>query len=157
WGLFGKPDLTMGLNGALGGLVGITACCDAMSNSMSIVVGAVAGALVVLSIVVLDKIKIDDPVGAFPVHGVCGVWGCMALGILPNTHLAEENTTFMIQLIGTVSICAWAFITMSVVFGVLKAVGMLRVSPQEEQAGLDISEHGMHAYPSDAVSGGSVV
>jgi Amt family ammonium transporter len=63
----------------------------------------------------------------------------------------------MIQLIGTASICAWAFITMSIVFGVLKAVGMLRVSPQEEQAGLDISEHGMHAYPSDAVAGGSVV
>ncbi|CAD78232.1 high affinity ammonium transporter [Rhodopirellula baltica SH 1] len=157
WGLFGKPDLTMGLNGALGGLVGITACCDAMSNSMSIVVGAVAGALVVLSIVVLDKVKIDDPVGAFPVHGVCGVWGCMALGILPNAHLESESTNFMIQLIGTASICAWAFISMSVVFGVLKAVGMLRVSPQEEQAGLDISEHGMHAYPSDAVAGGSVI
>ncbi|MEM6779171.1 MAG: ammonium transporter, partial [Planctomycetota bacterium] len=155
WGLFGKPDLTMSLNGALGGLVGITACCDAFTNWWSIVVGAVAGALVVLGVVLLDKAKIDDPVGAWPVHGLCGVWGCMALGILPNTHLASGSTSFMIQLIGTASICIWSFVTMSVVFGVLKAIGMLRVSPEEEQAGLDISEHGMHAYPSDAVAGGA--
>lgn len=156
WILFGKPDLTMGLNGALGGLVGITACCDAMSNNMSLVVGAVAGALVVLAIIALDKLKIDDPVGAFPVHGVCGVWGCMALGLLPNKHLTEGSTTLGIQAIGTASICAWAFVTMSVVFGVLKVIGMLRVTPEEEQAGLDISEHGMHAYPSDAIAGGSI-
>lgn len=156
WGLFGKPDLTMSLNGALGGLVGITACCDAFTNWWSIVVGAVAGALVVLGVVLLDKAKIDDPVGAWPVHGLCGVWGCMALGILPNTHLADGTTSFMTQLIATASICGWAFVTMSVVFGVLKAIGMLRVSPEEEQAGLDISEHGMHAYPSDAVAGGAV-
>ena len=156
WGLFGKPDLTMSLNGALGGLVGITACCDCMSNTMSIAVGAIAGALVVLAIILLDKLKIDDPVGAFPVHGVCGVWGCMAIGILPNTHLESGATSFMVQLISTAAICGWAFVTMSVVFGVLKVVGMLRVTPEEEQAGLDISEHGMHAYPSDVVAGGSV-
>lgn len=156
WGLFGKPDLTMGLNGALGGLVGITACCDAMTNSMSIVVGGIAGALVVLGVVLLDKVKIDDPVGAWPVHGLCGVWGCMALGILPNTHLASGATSFMTQLIGTASICAWSFVTMSIVFGALKALGMLRVTAEEEQAGLDISEHGMHAYPSDALTGGAI-
>lgn len=156
WVLFGKPDLTMGLNGALGGLVGITACCDAFSNNWSIVVGAVAGALVVCGIVMLDKLKIDDPVGAWPVHGLCGVWGCMALGILPNKHLAGEATSFMVQLIGTTSICAWSFVTMITLFGVLKALGMLRVSAQHEQAGLDISEHGMHAYPSDAIAGGAI-
>lgn len=156
WGMFGKPDLTMSLNGALGGLVGITACCDAFSNELSIVVGGIAGALVVLGIIILDKAKIDDPVGAWPVHGLCGVWGCMSLGILPNTHLESGATSFMTQLIGTASICAWAFVTMLIVFIVLKAVGMLRVTPEEEQAGLDISEHGMHAYPSDAVAGGSV-
>ncbi|WP_283431800.1 ammonium transporter [Neorhodopirellula lusitana] len=155
WGLFGKPDLTMSLNGALGGLVGITACCDAFSNSMSIVVGGIAGALVVLGIVVLDKLKIDDPVGAFPVHGVCGVWGCMSMGIFPNAHYGMFEG-FVPQAIGTASICAWAFVTMSVVFATLKAVGMLRVTAEEEQAGLDISEHGMHAYPSDAITGGSV-
>jgi Amt family ammonium transporter len=153
WILFGKPDLTMSLNGALGGLVGITACCDAFSNSMSIVVGAIAGILVVLAIVVLDKVRVDDPVGAFPVHGVCGVWGCMTMGIFPNTHFKGWFEGFMTQGIGTLAICAWAFITMSVVFGALKAVGMLRVSPEEEHAGLDISEHG---YPSDAVHGGAI-
>lgn len=146
WGMFGKPDLSMGLNGILGGLVGITACCDCMSDWMSIIVGAIAGVLVILGIIMLDKLKIDDPVGAWPVHGLCGIWGCMAIGILPNSHLADGNTDFVTQLIGTVSICAWAFVTMIVLFGILKAIGMLRVSPEEEQAGLDVSEHGMQAY-----------
>jgi len=155
WGLFGKPDVTMALNGALGGLVGITACCDAFSNSMAIFIGAVAGALVVVGVVILDKAKIDDPVGAWPVHGLCGVWGCMTMGIFPNAHY-DTFEGFIPQLVGTASICAWAFVTMSVVFGALKALGMLRVTPEEEQAGLDVSEHGMHAYPSDAVAGGSV-
>jgi len=156
WVMFGKPDLTMSLNGALGGLVGITACCDCFTNGWSVVVGAVAGLLVVLGIVMLDKLKIDDPVGAWPVHGLCGIWGCMAIGFLPNTHLASGSTNFMIQLIGTASICIWAFVTMGIIFGIMKAVGMLRVSPEEETAGLDISEHGMHAYPSDAITGGTV-
>ena len=147
WVLFGKPDLSMGLNGALAGLVGITACCDCMSNGMSIVVGAVAGVLVICGILMLDKLKIDDPVGAWPVHGLCGVWGCMAIGILPNAHLESGATTFGIQLIGTGAICAWSFVTMFGLFAALKALGILRVSPEEEQAGLDMSEHGMHAYP----------
>lgn len=151
WGLFGKPDLSMGLNGILGGLVGITACCDCMSDWMSIVVGVVAGLIIVGGVLLLDKLKIDDPVGAFPVHGLCGVWGCMAIGILPNTHLESGATDFMTQLIGTVAICGWAFATMAVLFTVLKVVGALRVSPEEEQTGLDISEHGMHAYPAEGL------
>ena len=146
WMLFGKPDLSMGLNGILGGLVGITACCDCMSDPMSIVVGLVAGAVVVFGVLLLDKLKIDDPVGAFPVHGLCGIWGCMSIGILPNTHLDSGATSFMTQLTGTASICAWSFVTMIALFSVLKAVGMLRVSEAEEQKGLDISEHGMQAY-----------
>ena len=146
WIIFKKPDLSMSLNGALGGLVGITACCDAFTNLYAIVIGAVAGGLVVLGIVLLDKIKVDDPVGAWPVHGLCGVWGCMVLGILPNTHLAAGTTSFMVQLTGTLAICGWAFATMLVVFGALKAIGILRVTAAEEQAGLDISEHGMRAY-----------
>ena len=93
----------------------------------------------------LDKLKIDDPVGAWPVHGLCGIWGCMAIGILPNGYLGTD-TTFMTQLIGTVSICAWAFFTMLILFTILKVLGLLRVSPEEEQAGLDVSEHGMQAY-----------
>lgn len=151
WGLFGKPDLSMGLNGILGGLVGITACCDCMSTWMALVVGMVSGVLIVAGVLMLDKLQIDDPVGAFPVHGLCGVWGCMAIGILPNSHLTDGNTTFMIQLIGTLSICAWAFLTMAVLFAAMKAIGILRVSPEEEQTGLDISEHGMHAYPAEGL------
>lgn len=152
WILFGKPDLSMGLNGILGGLVGITACCDAFTNGWSIVVGAIAGAIVVAGVLLLDKLQIDDPVGAFPVHGLCGIWGCMALGILPNTHLSGGATSFMIQLIGTASICAWAFVTMAIVFAVLKGIGILRVSAEEETSGLDVSEHGMRAYSADTSS-----
>ncbi len=151
WAMFSKPDLSMGLNGILGGLVGITACCDCMDHWMALVVGAVSGALIIGGVMLLDKLQIDDPVGAFPVHGLCGVWGCMAIGILPNTHLAGGSTSFMIQLIGTVAICGWAFITMLGLFAALKAAGILRVSPEEEQTGLDISEHGMHAYPADSL------
>ncbi len=152
WFVFGKPDLSMGLNGILGGLVGITACCDCMSDMQAVLVGAVAGLLIVGGVLLLDKLKIDDPVGAFPVHGLCGVWGCMAIGILPNDYLTNGDTTFMTQLIGTVTICAWAFATMFGLFAVLKAAGILRVSPEEEQTGLDISEHGMHAYPAEGLS-----
>ncbi len=148
WFMFSKPDLSMGLNGILGGLVGITACCDCMSDWMSIVVGLVAGVLVTGAILLLDKLQIDDPVGAFPVHGVCGVWGCMAIGILPNSQLESGATTFGTQLTGTFAICAWSFVTMFILFSVLKGIGILRVSEAEEQKGLDVSEHGMHAYGS---------
>jgi Amt family ammonium transporter len=109
--------------------------------------------IVVTAIMLLDKLKIDDPVGAFPVHGACGVWGCMAIGILPNSHLASGATSFNVQLIGTLAIVGWAFITMLVLFIGLKAIGILRVSAEEESAGLDVSEHGMHAYPADHVVG----
>lgn len=161
WILFGKPDLSMGLNGILGGLVGITACCDCMTNEWAIVVGLVAGILVTFAILLLDKLQIDDPVGAFPVHGICGVWGCMAMGILPNGHttlsVAEKlwgpqaadwapSTSFMIQLKGTFAICIWSFVTMLILFSILKAIGILRVSEAEEQKGLDVTEHGMQAY-----------
>ncbi len=146
WMMFGKPDPLMGLNGILGGLVGITAGCDAMSNWMAIVVGTVAAVLVIAGILLLDKLKIDDPVGAWPVHGLCGIWGCLAIGILPNTHLAAGNTDFLTQLKGTAAICAWSFVTMFILFSILKAAGVLRVSSEDEQMGLDISEHGMQAY-----------
>lgn len=141
WVMFGKPDLSMGLNGILGGLVGITACCDCMSDWQAIIVGVVAGVLVIAGILLLDKLKIDDPVGAWPVHGLCGIWGCLAVGIL-TPEVADLKT----QACGAFSICAWAFVTMFILFSVLKAVGLLRVTPEEEQQGLDISEHGMAAY-----------
>lgn len=148
WGMFGKPDLTMALNGALAGLVGITANCDRVSQLESIIIGLVAGLLVVLAIIALEKFKIDDPVGAFPVHGVCGVWGGLATGIFGD--IPEDSMTragfFMVQLQSTVIICVWAFVTMAIVFFALKSIGMLRVTEEEEIQGLDINEHGMHAY-----------
>jgi Amt family ammonium transporter len=158
WVLFGKPDLTMALNGVLGGLVGITANCDRVSQIDALVIGLVSGALVVIGIIMLDKLKIDDPVGAWPVHGLCGVWGGIATGVFGNLPDGIESVGgfIQVQLIGTVAIVAWAFITMFVLFFILKTVGFLRVSAEEEQAGLDISEHGMHAYPSDAVAGGAI-
>ena len=140
WVLFGKPDLTMGLNGALGGLVGITANCDSVTNIEALVIGLVAGIVVLAGVMLLDKLRIDDPVGAFPVHGLAGVWGGIATGIFGGHNLG-------VQLLGSVAIAGWAFGTMLVLFTGLRAVGFLRVTPHEEQAGLDISEHGMQAYP----------
>ena len=161
WCLFSKPDVTMALNGALAGLVGITANCDRVSETDSIIVGLVAGVLVVLGILLLDKLKIDDPVGAWPVHGLCGVWGGLATGILGTipTEMVDGKKTplfntqtdfFLVQLKGTVIICVWAFVTMAILFYILKAVNLLRVSPEDEQSGLDLSEHGMQAYSQSA-------
>lgn len=162
WGLFKKPDLTMMLNGALAGLVGITANCDQVPFWAALVIGAISGVLVVLGIILLDKLRIDDPVGAFPVHGICGVWGGIATGIF-GTRLSWEPGSgtatvvytrmeyIMVQLKCTAIICVWAFVTMFIVFMILKAFGMLRVSEADEAAGLDISEHGMHAYPAQLV------
>ena len=145
WFMFGKPDLTMGLNGALGGLVGITANCDSVSNEQALIIGAVAGALVLLGVVLLEKLKIDDPVGAFPVHGLAGIWGGLATGIFGGHPMIAQIT-------GSVVIPIWAFVTMFIVFSVLKVSGFLRVSPEEESVGLDISEHGMRAYAQDGVT-----
>lgn len=143
WMVFKKPDLTMCLNGILGGLVGITANCDCVSNASSMIIGAVAGVLGVVSIIALDKLKIDDPVGAFPVHGVCGIWGCVAAGIFGGKDLVA-------QIIGSLSIAAFAFVCMLAVFAILKAVNLLRVSRQEEIEGLDMHEHGMPCYAVDS-------
>jgi Amt family ammonium transporter len=102
-----------------------------------------------MGILLLEKLKIDDPVGAWPVHGLCGVWGGLATGIfgdLPD-GIESVGSFITVQLISTVAICAWAFITMSIIFGVLKVIGMLRVSPEIEQSGLDLEEHGLRAYP----------
>jgi len=149
WAMFKKPDLSMCLNGALAGLVGITANCDQVGLLSAAVIGAVAGLLVFVGILALDKLQIDDPVGAFPVHGICGVWGGIATGIF-GTVIPEGATRMgyiMIQVQSTVVICLWAFTTMFVLFQILKAVGLLRVSAEEEIEGLDMCEHGMPAYP----------
>jgi ammonium transporter, Amt family len=149
WALFKKPDVTMALNGALAGLVGITANCDQVTQVSALLIGSVSGVLVVLGVVALDRLRIDDPVGAWPVHGLCGVWGGLATGIL-GTNIPDGLTRagyIGVQAFSTAVICAWAFGTMFALFAVLRAVGVLRVGPDEERAGLDITEHGMHAYP----------
>jgi ammonium transporter, Amt family len=139
WILHKKPDLTMALNGILAGLVGITANCDSVTNVESIVIGAVAGVLVTIGVKLLDKLKIDDPVGAFPVHGLCGVWGGLATWIFGGHPMIA-------QIVGSVVIPIWAFVTMFILFSVLKKFNALRVSEEEEIRGLDIGEHGEEAY-----------
>ena len=144
--MFGKPDLTMGLNGVLGGLVAITANCDCVTQPGALIIGGIGGLLVVLGIMLLDKLRIDDPVGAWPVHGLCGLWGGLATGIF------GEGKNLTHQIIGSFAIIAWAVVTMAVVFGLLKVINLLRVSPQEEVDGLDVHEHGMRAYPDQWVA-----
>ncbi|MDG1874563.1 MAG: ammonium transporter [Mariniblastus sp.] len=159
WIWLKKPDLSLSLNGALGGLVGITAGCDCFSEWWSMVIGACAGALVVVGVRLLDRLRIDDPVGAWPVHGLCGIWGCLAIGFIPNAHFADPNAWLDLNLlsaqcIGTLAIVTWAFLTMLALFGVLKVCGILRVTEADELAGLDVSEHGMNAYPAESWGGG---
>lgn len=133
-------DAPMALNGILAGLVGITAGADVISLTGAVMVGATAGVIVVFSILMFDKLKIDDPVGAISVHGVCGIWGTLAVGIF-------TPASFLVQLLGTASIMAVTFVFSLGVFAAIKAVVGVRVSPEVESDGLDISEHGNMAYP----------
>jgi Amt family ammonium transporter len=139
-----KPDLSMALNGILAGLVGITAGADQMGPGTSILIGLIAGVLVVLSVIFFDKIKIDDPVGAISVHLVCGIWGTLAVGLFGAKAGGAQLTS---QLIGVVAYGVFAFAFAFVLFLVLKMVMGLRVSREEESEGLDIGEHGNVAYP----------
>lgn len=138
---FGKADLTMALNGALAGLVAITAEPLTPAPLMATLIGAVGGMLVVLSIVGLDKLKIDDPVGAISVHGVVGIWGVLAVCI------TNPEASFWAQLLGIASIFAWVFGTSFAVWFVLKKTVGIRVSEEAEYEGVDISECGLEAYP----------
>ncbi|HAO24551.1 MULTISPECIES: ammonium transporter [unclassified Methylophaga] len=139
--LFGKADLTMILNGALAGLVAITAGPDTPTPLIATIIGAVGGAIVVFSIVFMDKIKIDDPVGAISVHGVVGIWGLLAV------PLTNPDATFSAQIIGAVTIFVWVFVASLIVWGVLKMIMGLRVTEEEEYEGVDLVECGMEAYP----------
>lgn len=136
-----KPDLSMALNGILAGLVGITAGPDVIPPTLSILVGAISGVIVVFSILFFDKIKIDDPVGAISVHGICGIWGTLAVALFGG-----GAATIVGQLVGIVMVCAFAFVFSFVVFLILKIVGGVRVSEEEEAEGLDVAEHGAPAY-----------
>ena len=139
--LFGKADLTMALNGALAGLVSITASPLAGSIELSLFVGAVGGVLVVFSITLLDKLKIDDPVGAISVHGSAGIWGLLA------ACLTDPEATLGAQLIGIVVIFTWTFITSLIVWYALKKAMGIRISEDEEYTGADLAETGIEAYP----------
>ncbi len=139
--LFGKTDLTMALNGALAGLVAITAEPLAPTPLLATGIGALGGILVVFSIIALDKLRLDDPVGAISVHGVVGMWGLMAV-VLSNT-----DATVVGQLTGLVTILVWTFVVSLIVWFLIKAIMGVRVSEEEEYAGVDISECGLEAYP----------
>lgn len=158
WKMFKKPDISMTLNGALAGLVGITAPCAFVSAGSAVIIGLVAGILVVISVVTLDKVfHVDDPVGAISVHGTCGAWGTLAVGLFAQDAFAPGTTgnglffgggikLLTAQAIGVATIMAWCFVTGFALFSILKATIGLRVTKEEELRGLDIDEHGMEAY-----------
>ena len=150
WIRFGKPDISMTFNGALAGLVGITAPCATVTPGSSIIIGLIAGVLVVLSIEFIDKVlKVDDPVGASSVHGVCGAWGTLACGLF-NTDgglfFGGGVGLLGVQLIGVATFFVWAFGTGFILMYIIKAVFGLRAEKAEELKGLDIAEHGSESY-----------
>ncbi len=147
--MFGKADLTMALNGALAGLVAITADPASQSALMSTIIGAIGGVLVVFSIVGLDKAKIDDPVGAISVHGTVGIFGVLAVAIF-------GDASFGGQIVGLLTIFIWVFVASLIVWMILKVTMGIRVSEEEEYEGVDLSECGMEAYP-EFVRGGSSI
>lgn len=171
WIKFGKPDVSMALNGCLGGLVGITAPCASVSTSSAVIIGGIAGVIVVLSVLFFDRVlKIDDPVGAISVHGICGVWGTLAVGLFGSSAIdvlywdAETAigdglllgggfAQLGIQMLGIVAVFAYVFITTYAMFWVIKKTIGLRITAEEERLGVDISEHGNEAYPSDFAPG----
>jgi Amt family ammonium transporter len=144
WTVLKKPDLSMVLNGVLAGLVGITAGADQMSVLDATVIGFIAGGLVVGAVLALDRLRLDDPVGAIAVHLVCGIWGTLAVGIFgAKAGMGQLG----VQLVGVLAVGALAFSGALVLFAVLKTTVGIRVSGNEELAGLDIEEHGYLAYP----------
>ena len=145
WVRFGKPDISMTLNGALAGLVGITAGCYTMTPLGGLLVGAIAGAIVFFSVLFFDKIRVDDPVGAVSVHGICGAWGTLACAI-PVFCLPGQAGSLSTQLIGIGSCLAFTFGAAFLLFKLIHAVFGLRASAEDEEDGLDISEHGIIGY-----------
>ena len=161
WAINKKPDASMALNGALAGLVAITAGCAVVSPMSAIIIGALSGIIVVLSVLFIDKaLKIDDPVGAVSVHGVCGAFGTLAVGLFAEAKFAtvagfgDINGLFFggglkqfgIQVIGVAAVAVWVFAAASILFLAIKYTIGLRVTKEEEIKGLDIGEHGMEAY-----------
>ncbi len=158
WMLLGKPDLTMILNGSLAGLVAITAPCAFVSVPSSLIIGLIAGVLVVFSVLFFDRVKIDDPVGAISVHLVCGAFGTLAVGLFAQDQFAPGTTgnglffgggvkLLLSQLAGVLGVGAFVALFSWAIWSLLKATVGLRVEPEEEIAGLDVGEHGIMAYP----------
>jgi Amt family ammonium transporter len=150
WIKFGKPEISMSLNGALAGLVAITAPCYNVTPTSSVIIGAVAGVLVVFSVLFFEKIKVDDPVGAVSVHGVNGAWGTLAAGLFNIEGVTMQIVG--VQLLGIVVCFVWAFGLGWIMFKLIDKIVGLRVSPEEEAEGLDSTEHGGNAYPDFQVS-----
>ena len=155
WKKFGKPDLGLTLNGALAGLVGITAGCAVVSPYSALIIGAIAGILVIFFVIFLDKKQIDDPVGAISVHGFNGIWGTLAVGFFGQQSLGSPNDGLLfgggfsqlgIQALGTISIVIFVIAAMWIVFKFIDRIVGLRVSEREELEGLDAVEHGQEAY-----------
>jgi Amt family ammonium transporter len=153
WIMASKPDHSMALNGILAGLVGITAGADSISIFGSVIIGLVAGVAVVLAVGFFDRIKVDDPVGAISVHLVCGIWGTLAVGIFST----NPDHSLVTQAIGVVCYGAFAFTAALAIFAIVKVTMGLRVSAEEELEGLDIGEHGMHAYDFGAGAAGAAI
>jgi Amt family ammonium transporter len=158
WKVLGKPDIGMTINGMLGGLVGITAGCAFVSMGSSLVIGAIAGAIVVFGVLLLDKLRLDDPVGALAVHGMGGIFGTLAVGLFAQDKFAPGTTgdglffgggagLFANQLIGVLAVGAFVFAVSMIAWLGIKATLGVRVSEEEELEGLDIGEHGNRAYP----------
>lgn len=162
WIRYKKPDVSLTLNGALGGLVAITAGCDAVSPTGAVIIGAVAGVLIVWAVEFIDKvIKVDDPVGAVAVHCVCGAAGTIMVGLFSVSEgLFYGNGARLlgVQLLGVLTVAAWVTVTMLILFTILKKTVGLRVSPAEEIAGLDVEEHGLaSAYADFMPSSGAIL
>ncbi len=152
WVRYGKPDVSMTLNGVLAGLVAITAGCNAVSMYGAIAIGAVAGVLIVFGVEFFDKVlKVDDPVGATSVHLLNGMWGTLAVGLFAidgvGLFYGGGFKQLGVQALGVASFAAWTVLTTGILFFVIKKTIGLRVRPEEEKIGLDLSEHGMSAYP----------
>ncbi len=155
WIFLGKPDAGMSLNGALAGLVAITAGCASVSPVSAAIIGALGGIVVVLSVLLFEKLRIDDPVGAISVHGTCGALGTILLGFFDSESGVFFGGGFGLlwsQIVGVVAVLVWCLVTGFILFYGIKAVTGLRVSEEEEQAGLDYEEHGASAYPDFNVS-----
>ena len=155
WRRYGKPDLTLALNGILAGLVGITAPCAVVTGVESIVIGTIAGFLVIFGVEFLNRIHVDDPVGAVVVHGFCGIWGTLAVGLFGQAALSAPNDGLFhgggfsplgVQALGTFACLMFTGIVMFIVFKLIKGTVGLRVSKETELRGLDHHEHGVESY-----------